>query len=125
MANKLQEDHSASEEAQRYFAEVESRQFIFDRAEQEAAQMRALPHSALLAWVRDTIIPGGKACKRLSVFVHPGKDAPAGPGQAGAGWAPLPAGAFEVSSLEEFKASLRQYKHEARPVPPLEADSVE
>lgn len=79
--------------------------------------MRATGQHELLAWVRQAIVPGGSACRRLSIFVHPGLEAALTPA------APLPPGAVEVRDLDELKATLRQHVHEPRPLPPLEGAS--
>eukprot|EP00302_Diacronema_sp_CCMP2436_P019842 CAMPEP_0179961796 /NCGR_PEP_ID=MMETSP0983-20121128/29882_1 /TAXON_ID=483367 /ORGANISM="non described non described, Strain CCMP 2436" /LENGTH=459 /DNA_ID=CAMNT_0021874271 /DNA_START=565 /DNA_END=1945 /DNA_ORIENTATION=- len=120
VSNKLAEDHSATEEASRFFAEVENRQFVFDRVEQEAAQMRAVPQATLAAWVRETICAGGAGCRRLSVFVHPGKEAAAAAGGATLQLESLPASAVPITEDgDEFKAGLQPCPFPLQPLPPL------
>jgi secreted Zn-dependent insulinase-like peptidase len=104
---------SPAPKAARFFAEVESRQFQFDRAEQEAAQMRTVGQAELAAWMRDALLPGGSACRRLSVLVHPGQDETA-PDE----W-PTPEGATAIESPEQLKAGLPSSKLQPCPLPPL------
>ena len=58
VANRLRDDHNLGEEAQRLFAEVENRQYRFDRADREAVAMRATSTRELHSWAHTALLPG-------------------------------------------------------------------
>jgi hypothetical protein len=82
--------------------------------------MRQLGQAEMVAWMRETLLPGGKGYRRLSVLVHPGAEAGAASGDAAAEW-PLPAGACAIESVDAFRAGLLVSRVEPRAVPPVEA----
>jgi hypothetical protein len=82
--------------------------------------MRAVPQAALAQWVRETICAGGAGCRRLSVFVHPGKEAAAAAGGVASQLEPLPAGAVAITEDgDEFKAGLQPCPFPLQPLPQL------
>jgi hypothetical protein len=89
--------------------EIASEQFIFDRAEREAAEMRKITHAELVAWARQVLLQ--KEARGLSVHAYKGclKGAVADE--------PLPPGAIEVTCASEFRAPLAMHHEKRRALP--------
>lgn len=109
VANKLRDDVNLSDEARRLVGEIASEQFIFDRAEREAAEMRKITHAELVAWARQVLLQ--KEARGLSVHAYKGclKGAVADE--------PLPPGAIEVTCASEFRAPLAMHHEKRRALP--------
>eukprot|EP00967_Tisochrysis_lutea_P145904 scaffold274513_cov33-Tisochrysis_lutea.AAC.7 len=110
---KLQDDNSMLDEASRFFSEIETRQFIFDRAEREAAALRATTREDLAQWARDRLV--GSSARRLSVHVLKGGEAVTNAASI-TGLVPI----GEVG-LDVFKAKLEAVPDPVRPWPKVEA----
>ena len=109
-ANKLREDHNLAEEMQRSLAEIESRQYCWDRAEREAAALRAVTQAELCSWAKHSLLGEGR--RALSIYSHEGSVG--NPGEQ-----PMAAGATAVGA--GFKAKLQLYRRPDQPLPPVEA----
>eukprot|EP00966_Prymnesium_polylepis_P013810 318524-Prymnesium_polylepis.1 len=55
-ANTLRDDHNLAEEVQRGLEEISSRQYVWDRAELQAAAMRALEQPELCGWAKRVLL---------------------------------------------------------------------
>merc|ERR1712087_511469 len=99
--NRLEEDRSIHEEAARFFAEVESRQYVFDRPAREAAALRAIKQQEFASWAREVLL--GSSVRRLSVHVRKGSKH----AEIDVATCSLPEGASLVHDPVSFKAKLR------------------
>jgi len=118
VANRLQESRSIHEEAMRLFAEVESRQYVFDRADREAAALRATEQQPLAVWAREALL--GASARRLSVHVHKGSEH----ADLDVATCPLPAGASRLRDARAFKADLPTAAAPELPLPPVACDAA-
>ena len=109
-ANKLREDHNLAEEMQRSLAEIESRQYCWDRAERETAALRAVTQAELCSWAKHSLLGEGR--RALSIYSHEGSVG--NPDEQ-----PMAAGATAVGA--GFKAKLQLYRRPDQPLPPVEA----
>ena len=114
-ANKLLDDHNLAEEMQRGLVEIESRQYCWDRAEQEAAAIRAVSLAELCAWAKENLL--GAARHALSVHSHEGSIAQ--PENQ-----PMAEGGVAVNDAAAFKANLPIFRRADRPMPPLDATAA-
>uniref|UniRef100_A0A7S3BZL8 Coenzyme PQQ synthesis protein F-like C-terminal lobe domain-containing protein n=1 Tax=Haptolina ericina TaxID=156174 RepID=A0A7S3BZL8_9EUKA len=105
VANKLQDDHNMLEEADRYFSEVATFQYCFQRAEEEAEEMSAITRTEFASFVHDVFM--GADARSLHVHVHKGADEA------------LPQGAVRVSDVNSFKSGLPTHHPQHKPLPPL------
>jgi hypothetical protein len=104
---------SLAEETDRLLAEIQSRQYVWDRAEREAAAMRTLAQAELCAWAREALL--GAGARSLSVHAHEGSvSAPTAQ--------PTPPGSTRVDEPVKWKAGLRVYRKADRPLPDVEPD---
>ena len=94
-ANKLIDDHNLGDEASRYFSEIKAQQYMWGRAEAEAAAMRKLDQAEFAAWAADVLC---RRPRRLSVHVRPPK--------GDAADAALPEGARRVENAEAAREGL-------------------
>jgi len=108
VANKLRDDVNLADESTRALHEIQTEQYIFDRAAREAAEMRALSHAELLAWSRALLL---KSRRRLSVHAHNGAHAHA-PGSV----EKLPPGMVAVKDAAEFRSTLELHRGELMPL---------
>mmetsp|Transcript_41353 Transcript_41353/g.94825 ORF Transcript_41353/g.94825 Transcript_41353/m.94825 type:complete len:296 (+) Transcript_41353:3-890(+) len=67
--NKLQDDHNMLEEAERFFSEIGSFQYVFDRAEKEAAEMAVVEQAELVTWVHSSFLSESKRVLSVHVYV--------------------------------------------------------
>ena len=109
VANKLRDDVNLADESARIIDEIHSQQFIFDRAEREAAAMRGVTHAALVAWARKVLLK--EDARRLSVHAHKGR-LPHAPEHE-----PLPPDASAAGTAREFREVLDVYLRELHPLP--------
>ena len=109
VANKLRDDVNISDESMRLIAEIESEQYVFDRAEREAEQMKGVSQPEMAAWAKRVLI---ERPRRLSVHAHRGtiQGKPEGV-------EPLPPGAIGVQSAHDFQRALEVHRRELKPLP--------
>ena len=112
----VRDDHNLSEEVQRYLSEIESRQYMFDRAEREAAELSALTQAELCGWAKSMLLGDG----RRALCVHSHEGAISKPHEQ-----PMPEGATRlVEGVAEFKRGLSIYRRPDLPMPKLQPDPV-
>ena len=119
VANMLRDDHSLEDEYSRYQPEIETRQYVWDRAQREAAGMRAITQGELAAWAKQSLL--GDGVGRLSIHVHQGTCV--NPDEM-----PMAAGGARATPIsaegrEAFKAGLKVYRQPEKAMPPLAADA--
>ena len=68
-ANRLLADKAIEDEASRFWHELASRQYHFERAEAEAAAMRAISQADLAKWAREMLLSADS--RRLCIAVQP------------------------------------------------------
>ncbi|CAM9681173.1 unnamed protein product [Choristocarpus tenellus] len=66
----LEKDKNLSEETSRYWDEISSRTYRFDRAKEEASAVRSCTKSGMLSFLDLHLLPGGAGRRKLSVWVH-------------------------------------------------------
>ena len=115
VANTLRDDHNLAEEVQRVVEEIASRQYVWDRAEQQAAAMRDIEQSEFCGWAKRTLLGEGR--RSLSVHAHEGAMA-----QEQAASQPTPDGAVDVphEGAGRFRAGLQVYRQVERPMPAVQ-----
>ena len=115
VSNKLRDDRSFADELGRSLGEIEGRQYVWDRAEREASEMRTIGQAELASWAKKMIL--GDGARMLSIHCHEGSCAEPEeqPMPAGKGATPLPA-----AELESFKGKQRVLRKRETPLPPLE-----
>ena len=97
-----------AEESDRVLGEIESRQYVWDRAEREAAAMRAISQSELVGWAKGALLKEG--IKALSIHAYEGAvTKPAEQKQ--------PPNAIAVTATDAFKAALNVHRHAHKPLP--------
>jgi secreted Zn-dependent insulinase-like peptidase len=105
-ANKLIDDHNLGDEASRYFSEIKAQQYMWGRAEAEAAAMRKLDQAEFAAWAADVLC---ERPRRLSIHVRPPKGDAADDA--------LPEGARRVDSAEAAREGLAVEPMAVEPLP--------
>ena len=117
VANMLRDDLSLDDEYSRYQPEIETRQYVWDRAQREAAEMRNVTQGELAAWARQSLLGDGRSgpaehpCAPGHVR-QPGGYAYGRGGGAGA--TPI-----AVEGREAFKARLKVFRQPEKAMPPL------
>ena len=106
VANRLLADKTIEDEANRFWHEITMRQYVFERAEAEAAAMRAVGQPELARWARTLLLSDD--ARRLCVVVQPSMGVAAAPppaaGAAADADAP-PTPSVRVIDPEAFAAS--------------------
>lgn len=64
LRKRSQDDHNILEEAERYFSEIATFQYVFDRAEQEAAEMGRVSQADLVEFLSDSLRGDSKRALR-------------------------------------------------------------
>uniref|UniRef100_A0A7S0NWL7 Uncharacterized protein n=1 Tax=Calcidiscus leptoporus TaxID=127549 RepID=A0A7S0NWL7_9EUKA len=115
VANTLRDDHNLAEEVQRVAGEIASRQYVWDRAEQQAAAMRGIEQSEFCGWAKRTLLGEGR--RALCVHAHEGSLTPE---QAAS--QPVPNGAVNVphEGAGQFRAKLQVYRQVERAMPAVQ-----
>lgn len=111
----LRDDTNLAEEADRVLAEIESRQYAWDRAEREAAAVSRISRAELVAWAHGVLL--NPETRGLSVHAHEG--AVAQPAEQ-----PAPVHATAVGDAAAFKAGLKVYRLPDQPLPCQAAEGV-
>ena len=114
VSSMLRDDHSLADESDRLLAEIASRQYVFDRAEREAAAMRSVTQAELATWARSALLREGT--RSLSIHAHEGAvtephalPAPRTPSGVVA--------AVALAQPEAFKAGLPIWRQADQPMP--------
>ena len=108
----LRDDRNAAEESDRNLAEIESRQYVWDRAEREASAMRAISQAELAAWAKDVLLR--EDARGLSIHAHEGSvDKPAEQ--------PMPDGATAIDEPDGWKAPLAVVRQRDRALPSVDS----
>ena len=113
VANRLIDDRNLGDESARLVAEIETEQYLFDRAELEAEAMRALSQAELATWARQVLL---KDAGRLSVHAHRGSVG--APDEE-----PLPPGAAACEP-HAFRAERDVFHRELQPLPATDTAAV-
>ena len=116
VSNRLLSDKTIEDVCNRFWFEIEQRQYAFDRAEVEAAAMRSVTQADLASWAKAHLL--ATDARRLSVVI----EARTGPAAEPAGSAGAASKASAViDDPTAFTASLKQVQRTQRALPAVAA----